>query len=410
MFLIKNNNYFLTSKYGYPLIQHERKSHHKKKPKTAVTDVGSRRDERPTRSNKKNTNDRHKRVLKDGNIHNHHTQVTLENETTRERRKTKRKHHRKVKRKHDKGKDLSRTHGGLALEFNGVNINDQMQESTFTEDVGERNNDSSRAKQERTAGATSDKNQSQTQPVTDQKEPTEPILEYADEPLLPLAEACAPLKDILHDMDFYVKMALDETPEEPLDKLTVDESAAIRLYTIEWSGGHRSLYSMLNYTLKTQDREFLRPYFRYMKLLLTALVKLPCVPPCTVWRGVTKNLSAEFPPGTPVTWWAFSSCTTELSVLENNMYLGDTGSRTLFSVEVINGRTIRAHSHFVTEDELLLVPGTYMVVQSLFSPATDMYIIHLKQEIPEELLLAPPFEGIFLSYLVIYFKRKYFYT
>jgi hypothetical protein len=151
---------------------------------------------------------------------------------------------------------------------------------------------------------------------------------------------------------------------------------------------------MLNYTLKTADREDLRPYFKYMKLFLTALAKVPCVPPLTVWRGVTKDLSVEFPPGTPVTWWAFSSCTTELTVLESNMYLGDTGKRTLFSVEVINGRSVRAHSHFVTEDEILLLPGTQMVVQSQFTPAADLYIIHLKQVIPTEVLLEPPFEGI----------------
>jgi hypothetical protein len=220
-----------------------------------------------------------------------------------------------------------------------------------------------------------------------------PVVGYAEEPLLPLAEACDPLIDIIHDMLLYVQMALDGTPEEPPEGLTIDESAAIRLYTIEWTGKHRSLYSMLNHTLKKDSREHLRPYFKYMKLFLTALAKLPCVPPSTVWRGVTKNVSAEFPPGTPVTWWAFSSCTTELTVLENNMYLGNTGSRTLFSVEAINGRTVRAHSHFVTEDEILLLPGTHMIVQSQFSPAPDLHIIHLKQVIPEEVLLEPPFEG-----------------
>jgi hypothetical protein len=363
-----------------------------------VPDVDVEREEITAVSNDVEANDRQNTMQKDDDgIHNQHAEINLEDETTEERRE--------VKGKNDEGKsDLFPTLRRLTVEFNGENINDQMHESMFIEDADEKTNDSSRTKHERTVGTISEQSQLQTQSVTDQKEPTEPILEYADEPLLSLAEACAPLKDILHDLDVYVAMALDETPEEPPDKLTVDESAAIRLYTIEWSGGHRSLYSMLNYTLKTQDREFLRPYFRYMKLFLSALVKLPCVPPCTVWRGVTKDLSAEFPPGTPVTWWAFSSCTTELTVLENNMYLGDTGSRTLFSVEVINGRTIRSHSHFVTEDELLLVPGTYMIVQSLFSPAAGLHIIHLKQEIPEELLLAPPFEGIFLLYLVIYFK------
>jgi hypothetical protein len=217
---------------------------------------------------------------------------------------------------------------------------------------------------------------------------------YADEPLLPLVKACAPLTNIIHNLSMYVEMALNETPEEPPDGLTIDESAAIRLYTIEWEGPHRSLYSMLNYTLKMANREELRLYFKYLKLFLTALTKLPCVPPLTVWRGVTKNLSADFPPRTLVTWWSFSSCTTEMTVLENNMYLGYTGERTLFSVEVINGRTIRAHSHFVTEDEILLLPGTHMVVQSQLNPAPDLHIIHLKQIIPEQMLLEPPFEGI----------------
>ena len=151
---------------------------------------------------------------------------------------------------------------------------------------------------------------------------------------------------------------------------------------------------MLNCTLKTGTREDLRPYFKYLKLFLTALVKLPCMPSLTVWRGVTKNLSAEFPPGTLVTWWRFSSCTTSLTVLENNMYLGNKGERTLFSVEAINGRTIRDHSHFITEDEILLLPGTHMVAQSQLSPAPDLYFIHLKQVIPKEMLLEPPFEGI----------------
>ena len=82
---------------------------------------------------------------------------------------------------------------------------------------------------------------------------------------------------------------------EPPDGLTFDESAAIRLYTIEWEESHKSLYSMLNYTLKKSDRQALRPYFKYLKLLFTAFVKLPCAPLQTVWRGVTKDLSKDFP-------------------------------------------------------------------------------------------------------------------
>ena len=241
--------------------------------------------------------------------------------------------------------------------------------------------------------AMSDINTSSSDIINDIKTSSGPIIGYAKEPLLPLVKACAPLNNLIHNMAFYVQLALHETPEIPSDQLTIDESAAIRLYTIEWEEPYRSLYSMLNYTLKTGTREELRPYFKYLKLLLTGLAKVPCTPPLTIWRGIPKDLSPEFPPGTPVTWWSFSSCTTALSVLENNMYLGNSGERTLFSVETINGRIIRDHSYYVTEDEILLLPGTHMIVQSQFSPAPELHIIHLKQVVPEEMLLEPPFEG-----------------
>ncbi len=87
------------------------------------------------------------------------------------------------------------------------------------------------------------------------------------------------------------------------------------------------------------------------------------------------------------------------------MYLGDAGDRTLFSVEAINGRTIRAHSHFATEDEILLLPGTHMTVQSQFCPAPDLHIIHLKQVIPDEILLEPPFEGIWDIFNCFFYNK-----
>jgi hypothetical protein len=329
----------LIFKHLYPVTKQTKKSHHKKQEKAAVNDV-------------------------DG------------------------------KKKDDKIKSVSSyASDGAQLNLNEEAIGDQEQETIMLEDVGDTNIDSIKKNQRVVDAVTVDQNQLCTNTMNDIIANLGPIIGYAEEPLLSLVKACAPLTNIIHDLSVYVQKALDETPTEPPDGLTIDESAAIRLYTIEWSRPHRSLYSMLNRTLKKADREDLRPYFKYMKLFLTALVKVPCIPSSTIWRGVTKNVSAEFPPGTPVTWWAFSSCTTSLTVLESNMYLGSTGNRTLFSVETINGRSVRAHSHFGTEDEILLLPGTHMIVQSQFSPAPDLHIIHLKQVVPDEVLLEPPFEG-----------------
>ncbi|CAF4099514.1 unnamed protein product, partial [Rotaria sp. Silwood2] len=219
-----------------------------------------------------------------------------------------------------------------------------------------------------------------------------PIIGYAEEPLLPLADACIPLIPIIFNILAYVSTALEHTPDYPSDGLTRDESASIFLYTTEWKDEHRSLYSALNETLRTADPEQLQPWFKYLKLLLTALVKIPFAPQQTVWRGIRKDLRLEFPRGTSVIWWSFSSCTTTLPVLENDLYLGYEGPRTLFSIEVFNAKDVRDHSYFRNEDEMLMLPGTYMEVQSQFNPAPDLHIIHLKQMIPDNVLLEPPFE------------------
>ncbi|CAF2635713.1 unnamed protein product [Rotaria sp. Silwood2] len=224
-----------------------------------------------------------------------------------------------------------------------------------------------------------------------------PIIGYAQELLLPLTEACIPLVPIVFNILVYVSVALERASDNPSDGLTSDESASICLYTLEWNDGHRSLYSILNETLRTADREHLQPWFKYLKLLLTALVKIQCASQQTIWRGIRKDLSPKFPPGTQVIWWSFSSCTTTLPVLENDLYLGQQGTRTLFSIDAFNARNIRNHSYFANEDEILLLPGTYMKVQSQFNPAPDLHVIHLKQMVPDNMLLEPPFEGIFES-------------
>ncbi|CAF1516191.1 unnamed protein product, partial [Rotaria magnacalcarata] len=91
-------------------------------------------------------------------------------------------------------------------------------------------------------------NQNSTNEIENHGAGEAPIIGYADEPLLPLVDACASLVDILYNLSFCVNMAAEETPTEPPDGLTINESAAIRLYTIEWKAPHRSLYSMLNHT------------------------------------------------------------------------------------------------------------------------------------------------------------------
>ena len=56
---------------------------------------------------------------------------------------------------------------------------------------------------------------------------------------------------------------------------------------------------------------------------------LRAAPPVIGWYT-----QAEFPIGKEFTWWRFSSCTTDGEVLKNPMFLGQSGERTLFSIDL----------------------------------------------------------------------------
>ena len=65
------------------------------------------------------------------------------------------------------------------------------------------------------------------------KQMLQPISGYASEPLLSLEEACEPLIDMIPRLAVHMWIA-KENSSNPEDGLTQDESAAIRLYTMEW--------------------------------------------------------------------------------------------------------------------------------------------------------------------------------
>ncbi|CAF1264646.1 unnamed protein product [Adineta ricciae] len=219
------------------------------------------------------------------------------------------------------------------------------------------------------------------------KEPTRPrmpIEGYENKPLVSVEDSIQRIKDFVHDLDRIVWLAKRDLVA-PTDGLTIDESAAIRLYTLQWCQPYESLYSQLNRTLRAELREHLTPWFSYLKLFLTALYKLPSIKR-TVWRGVHGDVSEHYKNN--YIWWGFSSCTETMDVLEQ--FIGRTGVRTIFMVECLNGKNIRNHSVYENENEILLMPGTYLLVRSKWSPVDGLHMIHLEEVIPPHRLLAPP--------------------
>ena len=217
-----------------------------------------------------------------------------------------------------------------------------------------------------------------------------PIRGYENEPLVPLEKAVEPLVSILPDVLDYVYVAKQRCEPVPADGLTQEESAAIVLYTMEWEPHEQCLYFALNSTLRTEDRRKLKPWFSYLRLLLTALVKIPSTRHF-VYRGVKMDLSKHYPVGKTVVWWGFSSCTLKMGVLENEQFLGKTGERTLFTIDCESGKDIGRHSYYESEGEILLLAARQFVVKDCLEPGNGLHMIQLTEtESPIKLLQMAP--------------------
>ena len=214
-----------------------------------------------------------------------------------------------------------------------------------------------------------------------------PIEGYENEPLVSLEEAIKPLVDIVPKIErnvFFVK----QNCAEPKDGLSTDESAAIMLYTYESMPHDHSLYVILNAALRAEQRQKLIPWFRYLRLVLTALARLPSERR-HVSRGVKEDLREQYPVGQNFIWWGFSSCTSTIDVLENEQFVGKTGKRTLFQIECHAGKNVKNHSFVSTEDEILLLPARQFVVRGCLDLGNQLYMIQLKEIDPKYPLLEP---------------------
>ena len=205
-----------------------------------------------------------------------------------------------------------------------------------------------------------------------------PIQGYAEEPLVSIEQAVEPLVSVVHDVKNMASWAKWKCADPPPNQLTIDQSAAIILYSMEWLPQDKCLYFVLNETLRQENRQKLKPWFRYLKLFLTALSRLPSTHR-TVYRGIKHDLRHEYQREQTVIWWGFSSCTLTMDVLNNEQFLGSTGTRTLFAIECDSGKDIRQHSAFQNEDEILLPPARQFQVVACLPQGKDLCIIQLKE-------------------------------
>jgi hypothetical protein len=162
--------------------------------------------------------------------------------------------------------------------------------------------------------------------------------------------------------------------------LPVSSVASLALYTAELSSGE-SPYSACNGALRSANRSKCDPFVPFIWQLMHALAKCEPYVGGNVYRGVKADLRAQYPKDREVTWFQFSSCTCDIQVQQSEQFLGKTGTRTLFSIELTTGRarTITKFSLVPSEAEVLLPPNSRLKVVSQFDAGNGLTIIQLKE-------------------------------
>jgi hypothetical protein len=196
-----------------------------------------------------------------------------------------------------------------------------------------------------------------------------PIFDVADLLVLTLEEAVEKLIPLIPMVTDYVATAKKKYNRHS-SLLTRDESAAIYFYSMP-----TPVFSHLHTALQAENRHTLNPWLDFLKLLLTAFEKLPSTK-AIVWRGVNYDATLTFVDNNVYTWWTITSCSMSVSVVQP--FLGESG--TLFAIETINGKDISAFSAIPDEQEVILMPGTYVRVRSQSLNFGDrLFIVHLEE-------------------------------
>lgn len=178
-----------------------------------------------------------------------------------------------------------------------------------------------------------------------------------------LSEACEPLKETLKDdwgggIQDLVKRAMSVVGSrlKHLKGLTQDEAASVCLYTLG-----SDFYTMLNDALWKPDNDDVKPFLPYLALLRKALGKMKADAKTICFRGASSD-HVQYEEGETIVWWGVTSITHCEDVARG--FAEDV----LIKCEVSRAIPVSHLSEFPGEEELLVFPGTQLVVEKVEKP------------------------------------------
>lgn len=218
----------------------------------------------------------------------------------------------------------------------------------------------------------------------DEAPPLTPVYGWEESSLSTLREACShlPLKHALRHVRAAEEMGNDFLLFHSdflgnfgfTDGFRAGVVGAIHLFTQDWN---ESLYRSLNQVLRNRIRENLKPFFSYIKFLMSGFLLLPQIPSGTVvYRGARCDLSQKYPIGRRFRWWTITSASEDPDLLAP--LLQSCSNFSVFAITCKSGIPIREYSS-TGSDEILLPFGIEYVVRNISRPSDQSSLIEIEQ-------------------------------
>lgn len=194
-----------------------------------------------------------------------------------------------------------------------------------------------------------------------------PKADYKYVPLVCLEEAVETIAPFVPHVREYANTAKVRCRKNA--ELSPNESAAIYLYTMITPFNEE-----FNKVLRSENSQALTPWLGFLNLFMSALEKLP-MRSTTVWRGIRGNIGSNFNENTKHIWWGVNSCSPKIDVAES--FSSEKGS--LFCINTIYGKDITLYSANTDEEEIILMPGTSLRVESTSINNNGYFMVHLNE-------------------------------
>lgn len=192
---------------------------------------------------------------------------------------------------------------------------------------------------------------------------------------------------------YKVAYEVEKKGELP-DGLTVDDAAAITMYTFDFgvNGYNFNPYRLINSALFDNNVEGVRKAKDILYLVMSALRKLPVITGKPLFRGIRVNVGENgggfngqantptYEMGSIITWSGLSSTSPEMEVTKEFLARGSMTRKAAGTIFIIAdgwGYDIQPYSLFPTETEILLEPGRQFKITSVI-PAAELTIVNLK--------------------------------